>query len=196
MRTHRSALLGLTLLLAACATRTPAFKASSLAAIRRGSVDSVNVTLGPVTLGFIRWLDRFGGDHGPDSAEARNLMRGLHKVQIHSFQFATEHTYGRGDLEALRSHFASPDRRRVVRVRERGTNGDIDIYCSLVKHTITRLVIIDAEPREFTLVNIVGTIDADRIGMLRRGFIPHEQGKPELALTRSEGRIARETDRP
>jgi hypothetical protein len=196
VRTHRFAFLGLTLLLSACATQTPALTASSLAAMQRDSVDSVDVTLGPMTLGFLRWLGKSGRGHSPDRADATNLMSGLHEVQIHSFQFATDHAYRRSDLQALRSQLAAPGWRRVVQVRGRGTNEDVDIYCSLKNHTITRLVIIDAEPREFTLVNIVGTIDADKIGRLRRGFVPHEQGKSELALTRSEESISRETDRP
>jgi uncharacterized protein DUF4252 len=185
VRTYRSALLGLTLLLAACATPTPALKTSSLAAMQRDSVDSVNLTLGPMTLRFLRWLDT-GREHRPDNADATNLMRGLHEVQIHSFKFATDHTYKHADLEALRSQLAAPGWRRVVQVREHGTNEDVNIYCLFNHHKITRLVIIDAEPREFTLINIVGTIDADKIGVLSQDFIPRDQGKSELALTRTD----------
>ncbi|MGH8298122.1 MAG: DUF4252 domain-containing protein [Steroidobacteraceae bacterium] len=135
--------------------------------MQRDSVDSVNITLGPGALGLLRSMSRLGDEHDPHSAAAMSLLRGLHTVQIHSFQFAADHTYRQADLEALRSQLSGPGWQHVVQARGRGANGDVDIYCALTNHTITGLVIIAAQPREFTLVNVVGTIDPDQIGMLR-----------------------------
>lgn len=179
MRAHRSTLLALAslLLLPACAAaQMPEFNAPSLAAMQHDSIDSVNISLGAGTLGFLRFLSRFGDEHDPHGAAAMNLLRGLHKVQIHSFKFATDHTYRQADLETLRSQLTAQGWQHLVQVRDRGKDGDVDIYCALKKRTITGLVIVAAEPREFTLVNIVGTIDPDQIGMLRQGFVPHDEG--------------------
>jgi hypothetical protein len=42
------------------------------------------------------------------------------------------------------------------------------------------LVIIACEPREFTIVNIVGTIDLEQIAGLRRTFVPPANGMTQV----------------
>lgn len=174
MRAHRSALLLVCSLLPACATQTPALNAPAFAAMQRDCIDSASITLGPVALRFARFLMRFSGEHDPDSAAANKMLRGLRTIQVRSFQYATGHTYRQADLEALRAQFTAPVWRHMVQVRNRGPNEDVDIFCMLNNSKITGLVIIDAEAREFTWVNIVGTIDPDQIGMLRHGFISRD----------------------
>lgn len=173
MRAHRSALLALGLLLPACAAQPPAPKLPSLAAMQSDAVDSVNITLGPVSLRFLRFLSRLGGDHDPDIAAATSLLHGLHKVQVRNFEFAADHTYRQSDLEAIRSQLTAPGWRHVVEVWDRSKNENVDIYCALYDHKLMGLVIVAVEPHEFTLVNIVGTIDLDQIAGLRHSFIPH-----------------------
>ena len=185
MPAPRSVLLAMCLLLPACAAQTPALKVPSLAAMQRDSVDSVNFTLGPVALGFMGLL---GDDHDARSAAEIKLFRSLHEVEIHSFRFATDHTYRQADLETLRSQLTAPGWQHVMQARDRGSDGDVDIYCAVNKHKITRLVIIAAEPREFSLINIAGAIEPDQIGMLHSGFVPDKDGQLRLAPTRAEQR--------
>ena len=185
MPTPRSVLLAICVLLPACAAQTPALKVPSLAAMQRDSVDSVNFTLGPLALRFMGFL---GGDRDAHSTTEIKLFRGLHKVEIHSFEFAADHTYRQADLETLRSQLAAPGWRHVMQARDRGSDGDVDIYCAINQHKITRLVIIAAEPREFSLINITGAIEPDQIEMLRSGFVPHKDGQLRLSLTRAAQR--------
>lgn len=158
--------------------------ASSFAAMQRDSVDSVDLTLGPMTLGFLGSLARQSHTDDPARAGANNLLRGLHEVRIRSFRFAADHAYRRADLEELRSQFTAAGWQRVAHVRDRGTADDLDIYCLLNSHTITQVAIVDAQPREFTWVNIVGTIEPHKIGMLRQSLIPHDDGRSNGAPSR------------
>lgn len=180
MRARISALLAACFLLPACAAQTPSLKASALAAMQRESVDSVHITLGPLALGFLRVLGSFG-DHDPDSAAEMKVFHGLHRVEVRSYQFATDHTYRQADLEALRSQFTTPGWQHIIQTRDRGSDGDVDIYCALKDHQITRVVIIAAERREFSLVNIAGAMDPGQIGMLRNGFASNKDGRSRLA---------------
>jgi Domain of unknown function (DUF4252) len=181
---RRSALLALCLLLPACATQPSAPKVPSLAAMQSDAVDSVNITLGPVSLGFLSFISRFGGEHDPNIAAARSLLHGLHKVQVHNFEFAADHTYRQSDLEAIRSQLAAPDWRHIVEVWDRAENESVDIYCTLDNHKLTGLLIVAAEPREFTVVNIVGTIDLDQIAGLRQSFVSHDRTSLPQAVER------------
>lgn len=196
MYCRRCAVLVLGLVLPAlCAAQSSMLRIPSFAALQRDAVESVNVTLGPGTLGFLRFMSRFADDHDPRGAAARSVLRGLHTVQVHSLQFATDHAYSQADLEALRSQLTAPGLRHLVQVRDRDTSENVDVYCALDNHIITRLVIIAAEPRELTLVNIDGTIDVDQIARLRHAFVP-EHGRSALALTGSYGNLSRAGDGP
>jgi Domain of unknown function (DUF4252) len=191
MPVHRSALLAVCCLLPGCAVQTHALTVSSLAAMQRDSVDSVNITLGPVALGLLRVLGPSGGHDDPHSIAEMKLFQGLHKVEVQSYHFATGHTYRQADLDALRSQFTAPGWRHIMQARDRDSDGDIDIFCTLNNHTITRLVIIAAEPREFALINIAGAIDPDQIGMIRKDLLPHKEGQSRLVPIRLKQSVSR-----
>jgi hypothetical protein len=173
MRAYRSVLLTLSFLLTACTAQMPVTTGSFLASMQRESVDSENITLGPGTLKLLGYMSRLGGEHDPHSAAATDLLRGLHKVQIRSFKFATDHIYRRMDIEQLTSKLIAPDWRHVVQVRDGRTNEYVDVYCALKDYKITGLVIVAAQPREFTLVNVVGTLDPGQLAMLGHGIVAH-----------------------
>ena len=190
MHTRRFAFLVLALVLPAlCAAQRSelsAPSAASLAAMQRDAVESVNITLGPATLALLRFMGHFAGRHDPDAAAAMNVLRGVHRVQVRNFRFATDHSYSQTDLEALRSQLTSPGWHQMVQVRNRSTSENVDIYYTLDNHTVTGLMVIAAEPLEFTLVNIVGTMDFNQIGKLRQTFIAREHGRPPLAAVAGE----------
>lgn len=192
MRVHRSALLAACFLLPGCAAHPHTLTVSSLAAIQRHSVDSVNITLGPLALRLLTVLGWSGGLHDPRSVAEMKLFHGLHKVEIHSYQFATDHTYTQAELTALRSQLTAPGWRHIMQARNRGSDGDLDIYCALNDHTITRLVIIAAQPRAFAFINVTGAIDPDQIGMIHNAFVRHKEGQPRLVLMPSKQSVSRD----
>jgi hypothetical protein len=50
------------------------------------------------------------------------------------------------------------------------------VYVALDDHVVKGLAIIACQPREFTIVNIVGTIDIDQVARLRHAFAPATTG--------------------
>jgi hypothetical protein len=166
--------LGLTLSVLCPAAQPPALRLPSLAPMERDAVESVNVTLGSFALGIMRFAMRHADEQDDPKAEAvTEVLRGLTKVQVHNYRFKTDHVYAQADLESLRSQLALPDWHQIVQVRDHEKNENVDIYCSLDNDKITGMVILVAEPREFTLVNIVGEVDPNRIADLRRTFVPN-----------------------
>jgi hypothetical protein len=147
--------------------------------MRREAVDSVNITVGPIAL----WIaSRVIGDHDPDSAAIKKLLRGLHKVQVRSFRFKADHVYASAELQALRFQLSAPGWHPMVQVRDHGPGGDVDIYYALDDRTITGLMILAAEPREFTVVNISGHIDLEQVAFLRRTFVPADTDGSQALL--------------
>ncbi len=166
--------LGLTLSALCPAAQPPVLRLPSLALMERDAVESVNVTLGPFALGLMKFAMRHADAQNDPQAEAvTEVLRGLKNVQVHNYRFKRDHLYAQADLESLRSQLASPDWHQIVQVRDHEKSEDVDIYCSLDNDKITGMVILAAEPREFTLVNIVGEVDPNQIAALRRTFVSH-----------------------
>jgi hypothetical protein len=153
-----------------CGAQQPAFRAPSLADMRRDAVESVNISLGPLLLSFAGWVMN---DGDPDSAAIKNLLRGLHRVQVHNYRYSMDRVYRQADLEALRSQLTTPAWHRLVRVRSGGPQNDVDVYYAQDNNTVTELVVLVAEPREFTLVNLSGRIDLKEVAALSARFVPH-----------------------
>jgi hypothetical protein len=178
---------------ALCLAEPPPLKLPSLAGMQRDAVDQVNITLGPLVLGFARFVMQHADDD-PQAAAVSDVLRGVKKVQVHNFQFKADHVYAQSELDSLRAQLNSPQWHQMVQVRNHDTHEDVDIYCALDNNLITGLVILAAEPREFTLVNIAGTIDPSQIAGLRQTFAsgesrfhhahsPHDRGASQVALT-------------
>ena len=160
-----------------CFAQPPELKLPNFDGLRRDAVESVDVTLGPNVLGF---ASQFVDENDPQSATIKRALRGVQKVQVKSYRFTTDHSYAPADLEALRSQLAAPVWHQLVQVHDRGKSEDVDIYYALDHHTVTELAILAAEPRQFTVVNILGAVDLEQVASLGRVFVPggHEARGP------------------
>ena len=77
----------------------------------------------------------------------------------------------------LRKQLSAPVWQRLVGVRSGKKQANVDIYMSVNQNNVNGLVIIASEPREFTVVNIVGSIDLQKLRRLEGKF-----GIPKLQL--------------
>jgi hypothetical protein len=69
-----------------------------------------------------------------------------------------------------------------VETRSRKTHANVDIYVMLDKNQAIGLAVIASEPRQFTIVNIVGAIDLDKLHKLEG-----QLGVPKLDIDGSKG---------
>jgi hypothetical protein len=83
-------------------------------------------------------------------------------------------------MAAVRSQLSAPGWSRLVQTRDRDENEAVDVYLSMDNHTITGVAIIVSDPRKFTIVNVVGSVDVDQIARLRQTFEPGgPMGQPQ-----------------
>ena len=151
----------------------PQLRIPSFPDLKEHATESVDLTLGWMPLHFVGWLMN---DADADSAEVKKTLEGLKSVQIRSFQFSADYAYPQAEIDQLRAQLSAPGWSPLVQVRKRGdqqgrNKENVDIYVALEDKKVRGLVIIACEPREFTVVNIVGTIDLDQIAGLRRTFV-------------------------
>ena len=131
--------------------------------------ETVDVTLdGPM----LRLASRFLNDRDPDERTAKDLVGKLQGIYVHSYEFDKEGEYDRAVIEKVRAQLG-PSWKPMVTVRSK-VKENVDIYLDTRGDAVAGLLIISAEPRELTLVNIVGPIDLDKLVSLEGEFgIPH-----------------------
>ncbi len=136
--------------------------------------ESVNVTLDSKLLGLgCRFLDAAD----PEEAEAKKVCTGLSGVFVRSFTFDDDFAYPKGDVEAVRKQLSAPGWSRIVEARSRKDQTDVDVFVLIEGDRAQGLAIIASEPRQFTIVNIVGSIDLAQLHSLEGKF-----GVPELEI--------------
>jgi len=125
----------------------------------------VDVTL---DASMLRLGARFLRGHDPDERAVREMIQGLQGIYVRSYEFSKDHEYDRKLVDRIKSQLG-PTWKAFVTVRNK-TKENVSIYADMRGDKVVGLVIISADPREFTVVNIVGPIDIERLASLEGEF--------------------------
>jgi hypothetical protein len=126
----------------------------------------VDVTLDGSTLKF---AEKFmEADKDEDDAEALNIIKNLTGIYVKSFEFDKPDQYSEADVEAIRAQLRNSSWNRMVNVTSHRNKELDEVYVMSGPDSKTNLglAVIVAEPKELTMVNIVGPIDADHLAAL------------------------------
>jgi hypothetical protein len=136
--------------------------------------ESVNVTLGPELLGMAA---RFLSSDDPEEAAAKKLVNSLTGIYVRNYKFETDYAYPKADIDGVRRQLSSPGWSRIVETHKKKENTDVDVFVLIEGGKSRGLAIIASEPREFTIVNIVGSIELEQLHDLEGRF-----GVPDLDI--------------
>lgn len=125
----------------------------------------VDVTL---DASMLRLAAKFFSHLDAEERAVADMVRGLEGIYVRSYEFAKEGEYDRALIDRVKSQLG-PSWKPLVTVRSK-TKENVNIYADMRGEQIVGLVIIAAEPREFTVVHIVGPIDIDRLADLQGEF--------------------------
>ena len=150
----------------------------SLDSLNAKATDTVDVKLDGTLLRMAAALLSSGD---ADEGRIKKIVAGLTGVYVKSFEFAQAGEYSETNLESIRAQLGPPNWTRVVSVKSKkdGENSEIFIR-SAGKDQVGGLAIISAEPRELSIVQIVGTIHADDLRDLAGNFGIPEKLKREV----------------
>ena len=129
--------------------------------------DSVDVDLDG---SLLRLAAKFLSSDDPDQAKVKKMVEGLKGIYVKTFEFKSPGEYSPADVDAFRAQLRSPEWQRIVGVHSKEEGEDVDVYIKPEAKCIGGLAIIAAEPKELTLVNIVGPIDLDSLSELGGHF--------------------------
>ncbi|MDQ6705912.1 MAG: DUF4252 domain-containing protein [Acidobacteriota bacterium] len=118
---------------------------------------------------------KFLSGTNPDEVKMKKLVNGLKGVYVKSFEFDKEGQYSDLDLAGIRSQLRRPGWSRILGVKSKNDNAEI--YLQIIGKSVGGLTIISTEPKELTVVQILGPINLDDLNELSGNF-----GIPQLHL--------------
>ena len=107
------------------------------------------------------------------------IIGGLRGVYVRSYGFDSAGEYGEANLSRVRSQLNSPGWARLVNIIKKKADDQmrVEVYMMTSAGRIDGIAILALEPKRLTLVNIVGTIDLEKLSQLEGQF-----GIPELGI--------------
>jgi len=134
--------------------------------LRGKAVETVDVTLDGFLLKLAKSFAR--ADGGQDEALA--LLNDIDSLRVRSFDFDEDDAYSRADVEAVRQQLSAPGWSALAQVHKREPKSTVDVFLNTDDGKVLGLAVVASEPRSFTIVNIVGRIDIDKLAKLEGQF--------------------------
>ena len=136
--------------------------------------ETVNISLDGMLL---HAAAAFIDDKDPDAAATKRLLAGIHSIQVRSYEFDQDGAYSKEDVSAIRRQLNAPGWSPLVRTHDQ-KGQDVDIYVRIEHERPQGLAVVVSEPREFTVVNIVGSINLDDLPRIEK-----QLNLPKLGVT-------------
>jgi Zn-dependent alcohol dehydrogenase len=112
-----------------------------------------------------------------DDADIKEVLKGLKGIYVKSFEFEKAGEYSQADVESVMSQLRSGGWSKIVGVTSKKDGDNVEVYLMMQGDQIQGLAVISAEPKEFTVVNIVGPVNLEKLTKLEGQF-----GVPDLGL--------------
>lgn len=122
---------------------------------------------------------KFLGDDADDK-KVRDIVHGLKGIYVKSFSFETEGQYSEADLESIRSQLRNSAWSKIVNIHSK-KEGSVEVYLMQTAGQVSGLAVLASDPKEITVVNIVGPVDLEKLSDLEGSF-----GVPELGLGKTK----------
>ena len=117
-------------------------------------------------------LQGFGGTlvpAGPKGDAAKQILSELEGVYVRSYEFDDQKAFSMDDINAIRKQLSAPGWSRIVANEEKGKGGDFglqEVWLFNPGGKLGGVFVINAEPGELQVINVVGPIDLAKLGAL------------------------------
>ena len=161
------------------------FKMPDFEKLSAHAKETVDVTLDQ---SMLQLASGFLSKDDPDEAQVKKLVAKLKGVYVRSFEFEKEGEYSAAEVDSVRSQLKKPNWSRIVGVKSlKGEN--TDVYLLKNGDQIGGLVVLDAEPKELTIVHIDGPINPEDLSRLG-GHL----GIPDIAKDMKKSKSTKEDE--
>ncbi|HVS82404.1 MAG TPA: DUF4252 domain-containing protein [Pyrinomonadaceae bacterium] len=112
-----------------------------------------------------------------DDADIKELLKGVKGIYVKSFTFEKAGEYSRAEVDSILSQLRGGGWSKVVSVTNKKDGDNVEVYLMMQGEQIEGLAVVSAEPKELTVVNIVGPVNLEKLSKLEGQF-----GVPDLGL--------------
>jgi len=112
-----------------------------------------------------------------DDQDVKELLKNLKGIYVKSFQFEKEGEYSPTEVDSVLSQLRGAGWNKIVGVTSRKSGNNVDVYIMTIGDQINGMAVVSLEPKELTVVNIVGPINLEKLSGLEGSF-----GVPDLEL--------------
>ena len=124
---------------------------------------------------------RFFSDKDKDDAEIKEVLKGIKGIYVKSFTFEKEGEYSQVEVDSVMSQLRGSTWSKILAVKSKKDGANVEVYLNMLGDQITGLAVLSIEPKEFTVVNIVGPINLDKLSSLEGQF-----GVPDLGIEKDK----------
>src|SRR5205085_1196809 len=136
----------------------------SLERLAPKAVETVNVEIDGFLINFASVAL---SDKDPDERTVKEIISGLKGVYVKSYEFKSEGQFTEGDLTLLRAQLSGPGWSRIVDIKSLDDADDnAEVYVATDAGRVEGMAILSVEPKEVTVINIVGAIDIEKLKRL------------------------------
>jgi hypothetical protein len=146
--------------------------------LAKKATESVDLSL---DMSLLSLAARFLDGNDAEEQSVKEFIGGLKGIYVRSFEFNVDRAYDDADIEPIRRQLTGAGWTRLVGVRSRRDNADVDVFLAVNGSRVEGLAVLSAGPRGLTLVNIVGAIDLERLRKLEG-----QLGIPKLGLEKKK----------
>ena len=139
------------------------------------AVEKVDVNLeGPM----LEMASKFLSDGKGDESKIKRLIEGLKGVYVKTFTFEKEGEYSEADVNAIRAQLRTPEWTNIINAQEKRES--VGVYIKMNGKQPEGIVVVAAEPKELTVVQILGPIDPSMLSEMGGKFgIPKMEMGPK-----------------
>lgn len=144
--------------------------------LSKKATQSVDISLDPSLLRMASGV--INSDTNGNGAAVNGLIQGIKGIYVRSYTFDKPGEYSKADVKAVQAQLLAPGWKPIVSTHDLKQGGNVDIYVLRIGNRTDGIAIVAAQPRQLTIVNIVGSIDLAKLAQLQGQF-----GVPKVGLT-------------
>ena len=136
----------------------------SLERLAPKAAETVNIEID----GFlIKFAGSLLSNEDADEKAVKELVEGLRGVYVRSYEFKSDGQFSEADVAIVREQLRAPGWTRLMDVESRGLDfGDAELYVASAGGRVEGIALLVVEPKELTVINIVGSVDVDKLKKL------------------------------
>ncbi len=133
------------------------------------ATEVVEVSLDQTALKALTKLTALSASRDRDREKLSGLSSRLRGVYVRGYEFEREGEYSPNDIEAVRLQLRAPGWTRIVQVGGRNNSYD-EVYLKQGTDEVDAYAVISTAPKNVCVINIIGPMKLDDIGLLDREY--------------------------